>query len=122
MNSNYESQSNAPRSSGQQHRTKRRKLKHGTDIQKQAKNGIRYGHYGSVVPGQLMLEIVSCDGGEYANDCLPSYAVENVLRNDPSVYCTKKSRCNLMLRHQGEVAFTLEKIVIEAPKREFTAP
>ena len=106
---------------GQQHRSKRRKIKHGSNSQKQTK-GIRYGHYGSVVPGQLKLEIVSCDGGEYANDCSPSYGVENVLKNDPSVYCTKSSRCNLMLRHQGEVPLCLEKLVIEAPKRGFTAP
>ena len=118
----YETRPSTSRSAGQQHRSKRRKLKHGADVQKQAKNSLRYGHYGSIVPGQLMLEIVSCDGGEYANDCLPSYGVQNVLRNDPSVYCTKSSRCNLMLRHRGEVAFTLERIVIEAPKRGFTAP
>ncbi|GME46549.1 Regulator of chromosome condensation RCC1 [Neofusicoccum parvum] len=82
----------------------------------------RYGHFGQVVPGRLKMEIVSCDGGEYSDNSGDLHRVENALKNDASVYCTKKSHCNLILRHQGETAFCLDKIVIKAPERGFTAP
>lgn len=82
----------------------------------------RYGHYGQVVPGRLRMEIVSCDGGEYSDNSGDLHRVENALKNDASVYCTKRSDCNLILRQQGETAFCLDKIVIKAPERGFTAP
>ncbi|EKG09869.1 hypothetical protein MPH_13076 [Macrophomina phaseolina MS6] len=82
----------------------------------------RYGHFGEVVPGRLRMEIVSCDGGEYSDNSGDLHRVENALKNDASVYCTKRSHCNLILRHQGETAFCLDKIVIKAPERGFTAP
>ncbi|KAL1628570.1 hypothetical protein SLS56_005802 [Neofusicoccum ribis] len=82
----------------------------------------RYGHFGQVVPGRLKMEIVSCDGGEYSDNSGDLHRVENALKNDASVYCTKKSHCNLILRHQGETTFCLDKIVIKAPERGFTAP
>jgi len=68
------------------------------------------------------MEIVSCDGGEFSDSYSAMYRAENVLRDDKSVYCTKSSRCNLLLRHQGETTFCLQKIVIKAPERGFTAP
>ncbi|OMP89157.1 hypothetical protein BK809_0005878 [Diplodia seriata] len=82
----------------------------------------RYGHFGQVVPGRLRMEIVSCDGGEYSDNSGDLHRVDNALKNDASVYCTKKSHCNMILRHQGESAFSLDKIVIKAPERGFTAP
>jgi hypothetical protein len=45
-----------------------------------------------------------------------------VLRNDHSVYCSERSRCNLLLKHRGSASFALERIVIRAPDRGFTAP
>ncbi|KAG8415009.1 hypothetical protein J3458_008896 [Metarhizium acridum] len=40
--------------------------------------GFRYGKYGQVEPGQLQMEIVSCDGGMFSNES--SYAAENILK------------------------------------------
>lgn len=59
------------------------------------------------------MEIVSCDGGMFSNEL--SYAAENILKNDTSVYCTKGNRCNIVLRHQGGTVFTLQELVIKAP-------
>jgi hypothetical protein len=92
-------------------RSKRRKL----DSEKHmpSYSGFRYGKYGQVEPGQLRMEIVSCDGGMFSNESL--YAAENILKDDNSVYCTKGNRCNIVLRHQGTTVFTLTELVIKAP-------
>ncbi|KAF2756057.1 hypothetical protein EJ05DRAFT_88148 [Pseudovirgaria hyperparasitica] len=104
-------------------RLKRRKLDHSHD-EPAAFNGFSYGHFGQVVPGRLRMEIVSCDGGEYADADSRSvlYRPENILRNDRSVYCTKSSECNILLQHQGGTTFCVEQIVIRAPRKGFTAP
>jgi hypothetical protein len=103
---------------------KRRKLEHGSD-QVSPWDGFKYGAKGQLVPGRLKMEIVSCDGGEYVSDQDPYYglhSVQHVLKNDKSVYCSARSRCNLLLKHIGEMPFTLEKVVIRAPNRGYTAP
>ncbi|KAF5013728.1 hypothetical protein FDECE_269 [Fusarium decemcellulare] len=92
-------------------RHKRRKLD--SDRLTPAFKGFRYGKYGQVEPGQLQMEIVTCDGGMFSNES--SYAAENILKNDNSVYCTKGNRCNIVLRHQGATVFTLRELVIKAP-------
>ena len=103
-------------------RNKRRKLDHDTDGTPEY-TCYKYGHKGQVVPGRLRMEVVSCDGGEHRKDNSPGqYRVQNVLRNDKSVYCSESSQCNLLLKHMGEASFALEKIVIRAPDRGFTAP
>ncbi|KAL9018485.1 MAG: hypothetical protein Q9185_004177 [Variospora sp. 1 TL-2023] len=99
-------------------RAKRRKLNDGL----LAKDfGPSYGYRGQVVPGPLRLEIVFCDGGlyEYGKE---KHCPENVLRNDLSVYCTRTSKCDLVLRHEGGAPFCLRKLVIKAPETGFTAP
>lgn len=102
-------------------RPKRRKLEHVGDSL--SFENPKYGHFGQVVPGRLRMEILSCDGGQYTEESSSNlYAPANVLKNDSSVYCTKSSRCNLLLKHQGETTFCLEKVVIKAPERGFTAP
>jgi hypothetical protein len=103
--------------------TKRRKLEH-TATSKPEYNGFKYGRKGQVVPGRLRMEIVTCDGGEYSDKDHPAglHNVRNVLKNDTSVYCSQSSRCNLLLKHIGDASFSLEKIVIRAPDRGFTAP
>ena len=75
--------------------------------------GFRYGKYGQVEPGQLQMEIVSCDGGMFSNES--SYSADNILKMDSSVYCTKGNRCNIVLRHQGATVFTLSELIIKAP-------
>jgi hypothetical protein len=92
-------------------RNKRRKL----DAEKPSHNfkGFRYGKYGQLEPGQLQMEMVSCDGGMFSNRA--AYSADNILKDDNSVYCTKGNRCNIILRHQGATAFTLQELVIKAP-------
>lgn len=96
-------------------RSKRRKLDSG---------GFRYGYRGEVVPGSLQMNIVSCDGGYHQDGVSQerTYGQQNILRNDKSVYCTYRNRCNIILCHQGETAFTVRKIIIKAPPRGFTSP
>lgn len=102
--------------------TKRRKLDHKSSTSC-AYDGFKYGYKGQVVAGRLKMQVVSCDGGEYYERDNPAlYTVHNVLKNDKSVYCSESPRCNLLLRHIGNAPFTLEKIVIRAPDRGFTAP
>ncbi|KAI8634853.1 hypothetical protein F5Y19DRAFT_469903 [Xylariaceae sp. FL1651] len=100
-------------------RVKRRKL----DSDRLSSNfrGFQYGKYGQVQPGQLTMELVSCDGGIYSDDTT-KYAAENILKNDQSVYCTEGPRCNIVLRHQGATVFTLTELVIKAPRSNFTSP
>ena len=107
---------------GQPRQTKRRKLDH-EPSSAPPYDGYKYGYRGQVVPGRLKMDIVSCDGGEF--DKFHSsglYRVQNVLKNDKSVYCSESPRCNLLLKHIGEAPFALEKVVIRAPDRGFTAP
>jgi hypothetical protein len=103
--------------------TKRRKLEHSAGL-KFENDGFRYGHKGEVVPGRLRMEILSCDGGEYYDKDHPIglHNVQNVLKNDNSVYCSESSRCNLLLKHVGDAPFAMEKMIIRAPDRGFTAP
>ncbi|TGJ82007.1 hypothetical protein E0Z10_g6769 [Xylaria hypoxylon] len=100
-------------------RVKRRKL----DSDRLSSNfrGFQYGKYGQVQPGQLTMELVSCDGGIYSDDTT-KYAAENILKNDHTVYCTEEPRCNIVLRHQGATVFTLKELVIKAPRSNFTSP
>lgn len=103
-------------------RAKRRKLD-GDPLSSSFK-GFSYGYHGQVVPGKLKMEIFSCDGGLHT-DAAPhgtEYCSENVLRNDKSVYCTHSKNCNIVMCHQGKTAFCLDKLVIKAPERGFTAP
>jgi hypothetical protein len=100
-------------------RIKRRKLD--SDRLSTGFTGFHYGKYGQVEPGQLTMEIVSCDGGIYADDG-QQHAAENILRNDSSVYCTSGPRCNIVLRHQGATVFTLKELVIKAPRSNYTSP
>lgn len=99
---------------------KRRKLDHAAE-QASEYDGFKYGYKGQVVRGRLRMQVVSCDGGEYDRDS-SLYRVQNVLSNDKSVYCSQTGSCNLLLKHIGEAPFCLEKVVIRAPDRGFTAP
>lgn len=106
---------------GGRQRAKRRKLDDGT--YEEESRTFSYGEKGQVIPGQLRLDILSCDGGEYSDPHTPinSYP-QNVLQDDTSVYCTKSNRCNLLLKHVGGMPFTLTKIVVKAPRSGYDAP
>lgn len=97
----------------QQQRSKRRKVDAERYAQGMQQQTFRYGHYGQVEPGDLEMEIVSCDGGMFSNELL--YSADNILRDDSSVYCTKGNRCNIVLRHRGSTTFTLSELVIKGP-------
>jgi len=99
-------------------RIKRRKLD--SDRPSSSFTGFRYGRYGQVEPGPLTMELVSCDGGIYSEGS--AYAAENILKNDDSVYCTKGNRCNIVIRHQGATAFSLQELIIKAPGQNYSAP
>lgn len=107
------------------HRSKRRKIS--DDNSERNVPAFTYGYFGQTVPGQLNMEIVSCDGGEYpTRDHMAmrreNYRAENVLKDDKSVYCTENSRCNLLLRHRDETIFHLDSLTIRAPETGYTAP
>ncbi|KAK3302399.1 uncharacterized protein B0T15DRAFT_496867 [Chaetomium strumarium] len=99
-------------------RIKRRKLD--THRTGSGFKALRYGKYGQLEPGPLAMEIVSCDGGLYSDE--HSYAPANILKNDASVYCTKGNRCNIVLKHQDGIVFTLDELVIKAPGPRFSCP
>jgi hypothetical protein len=100
-------------------RAKRRKVTH--DPETSTYDPVVYGWNGQVEPGNLRLEIASCDGGEMEYK-QSNYPAENVLRDNKDVYCSNKSKCNLLFRHQAESIFHLESLVIQAPETGFTAP
>jgi hypothetical protein len=104
----------------QRRQSKRRKLAHDGDLPSNAP--IKYGWEGQVDPGDLKLEIVSCDGGDYGPPEHTGFRAENVLRNDFSVYCSRSAMCNILFRHQGETIFHLDTFVVKAPESGFTAP
>ncbi|KAI9859355.1 MAG: hypothetical protein M1813_006692 [Trichoglossum hirsutum] len=64
-------------------RNKRRKLD--VDSCGAGLSGFSYGRYGQVEPGELNMQILSCDGGNFTEDG----GAENVLRKDSIVYCTE---------------------------------
>ena len=106
---------------GDRQRAKRRKLDDGT--YEDESRTFSYGHSGQVDAGQLRMEIITCDGGEYSDPNVPinSYP-QNVLQDDSSVYCTKSNRCNILLKHVGGMPFTLTEIVVKAPRSGYDAP
>jgi hypothetical protein len=104
----------------QRRQSKRRKLAHDGDLPNNAP--IKYGWNGQVEPGDLKLEIVSCDGGDYGPPEHTGFRAENVLRNDYSVYCSRSAMCNILFRHQGETIFHLDTFVVKAPECGFSAP
>ncbi|RMZ85974.1 hypothetical protein DV737_g218, partial [Chaetothyriales sp. CBS 132003] len=96
-------------------RAKRRKLDDGSyDDQPKA---LTYGHKGQVVPGQLRLELVSCDGREYADPRMPVNSwPQTVLEDNVSAYCPNSNRCNMLFKHSSGMPFALTKIVIKVPR------
>ncbi|GAB7347819.1 hypothetical protein MBLNU459_g5356t1 [Dothideomycetes sp. NU459] len=99
---------------------KRRKL-HQYD--QEPRSTFKYGYYGQVEPGKLRLELESCDGDTFRDELSDiSLGPENILKHDKSVYCSRASKCNIVLRHHDFSPFCLEKLHIIAPENGFTAP
>ncbi|KAI9661665.1 MAG: hypothetical protein M1821_008903 [Bathelium mastoideum] len=109
-----------PQTENHQHRAKRRKL---DTVRNNEFTNHKYGWFGQVEASRLKMEIASCDGDYYANDTDSTmYRPENILRKDKSVYCTKRSKCDIILRHQGETPFSVDKILIKWPEQNLPAP
>ncbi len=103
------------------YRAKRRKLDDGT--YEDESKAITYGWKGQVVPGQLKLEIITCDGGEFSDPHVPLNSFpQNVLQDDAAVYCTKSNKCNMLLKHASGMPFSLTKMVFKAPRSGYDAP
>lgn len=81
----------------------------------------QYGYYGRVVPGQLQMEISSCDGGTFRDAERHDHKVENILTDDRSTYCSTKPKCNIVLKHRGGTPFSLTSITIKHPRDGFTS-
>ena len=81
---------------------------------------ISYGYRGQVVPGRLNMMISYLDAGIHHDE--KQYSQDNILKNDKSVYCSRKNKVNIMLSHWGEVPFTCTKIIIKTPDSGFSAP
>jgi hypothetical protein len=94
------------------HRQKRRKVLAGEGDGGQCP--MRCGRRGQVDPLELSMEMVSCDGGMFSDESM--YSATNILKNDTSVYCTKGSRCNIVLQHRGSSPFALQELVIKGPR------
>lgn len=90
-------------------RVKRRKLE--TEDTREGIRGFKYGHYGQVVSVPLEMEIASCD----PDNRRTHHLAENVLHDDRSVYHPESNRCNIILRHRGDIPFCLKKLVIRTP-------
>ena len=90
------------------------------------------GPHGQVFREVLPLRLMQCDGGVFRRKDVTSsfaglsnrrqYGPENVLKSDDSVYCSKKSTCNMIFRHESGRPFTIEKLVIKAPGMDYTSP
>lgn len=103
-------------------RSKRRRL---NDTVKRTAPARQYGREGQIVSGKLQMDIVSSDGGSLQSSfpgTREDYHATNILVDDSTVYCSKGSACNIVLRHEGDTAFDLERLVIKAPKMGFTDP
>ncbi len=100
--------------------SKRRKLE--VDDNNRATPAFRYGYKGQVVSGKLKMQIISNDGGVHTESNGESSCPNNVLDDDPTVYCTKSNHCNMVLGHLGDMPFSLSKVVIKAPQTGFDAP
>ncbi|KAI7897297.1 uncharacterized protein EV154DRAFT_557617 [Mucor mucedo] len=71
----------------------------------------------------LKFRILSEDGGRYSS----TYTVENVLRNDGTVYCSEKcGTINLLLEYVGSErnskCCSLSHIIVKSPQYGYTAP
>ena len=82
---------------GDRQTAKRRKLDDGT----YEEDPRTFSDNGQVVPGHLKMDIVNCDGGEYADGHRPiSSYPQNLLSDDATVYCTKRNQCSLLFRRK----------------------
>ncbi|EFR00746.1 hypothetical protein MGYG_03751 [Nannizzia gypsea CBS 118893] len=104
-----------PTDSMSDHRqSKRRKID--ADDSRDTTKGFSYSHYGQVTPVPLEMEVHSCKGGSSEPDRRGNNSPDHILVNDGVVYRAQGGFCNIVLRHRGEIPFSLKKLIIKTPK------
>lgn len=103
-----------PTDSMSDHRqSKRRKID--ADDSRDTTKGFSYGHYGQVTSVPLEMEIHSCKGGSAEPDRRGN-SPDHILVNDGVAYRAQGGFCNIVLKHRGEIPFSLKKLIIKTPK------
>ena len=105
-------------------RAKRRKLGHDGDGLPRMAPVHKYGFKGTVVTGPLRMEILENDGGnaDSSNQTWYDTPETTALFDHDGVYRTKGNRCNMILAHYSKTPFTLSKLVIKTPRKDFDIP
>lgn len=121
-------------SAGELHPPKRRRLDSTPNEEDERPNihQVNYGYEGQVVSGKLNMALEYCDGGVFEEGvCCPvhnvpnaeQFGVDNIFDEDPTmVYCTKGSRANIIIKHEGGRPFTMKELIIKAPRSGYTSP
>ncbi|KAF3482387.1 uncharacterized protein GIQ15_05146 [Arthroderma uncinatum] len=103
-----------PSDSMSDHRqSKRRKVD--ADDSREGAKGFSYSHYGQVSSVPLEMEVHSCKGASAEPDRRGN-SPEHILVNDGAVYRAQGGCCNIVLKHRGEIPFSLKKLIIKTPR------
>ncbi|KAM5444685.1 hypothetical protein MferCBS31731_000139 [Microsporum ferrugineum] len=103
-----------PADSMSDHRqSKRRKVD--ADDNREGAKGFSYSHYGQVSSVPLEMEVHSCKGASTEPDRRGN-SPDHILVNDGAVYRAQGGCCNIVLKHRGEIPFSLKKLIIKTPK------
>ncbi|OAL69477.1 hypothetical protein A7D00_6596 [Trichophyton violaceum] len=103
-----------PTDSMSDHRqSKRRKID--ADDSRDTTKGFSYSHYGQATSVPLEMEVHSCKGGSAEPDRRGN-SPDHILVNDGVAYRAQGGFCNIVLRHRGEIPFSLKKLIIKTPK------
>jgi hypothetical protein len=70
------------------------------------------------------MELISCDGGEHLDPGHPNTSLgpQNILKHNRSVYCSERPYSNIILGHEDNTPFSLDRLHIVGPEDGFTAP
>lgn len=103
-----------PSESMSDHRqSKRRKVD--ADDNREGVKGFSYSHYGQVSSVPLEMEVHSCKGAVAEPDRRGN-SPDHILVNDGAIYRAQGGCCNIVLKHRGEIPFSLKKLIIKTPK------
>lgn len=91
---------------------------------------VEYGQYGQIKCGSLTMEVISSDAGNMGSSDgtsaswshLRCNGTSNILLDNKSSYNVDSRRCNIVLQHTGERMFTINELVIEAPRGRIDEP
>ena len=92
---------------------------------------ITYGFHGQIAPGRLKMEVsdalhgidaVDTVASNQNHDLLQPHPVQNVVKNDKTIYAAPGSQCNIVLQHPGLTGFTVKRIIIKTPRHPVAVP